>query len=297
MKKLKILDLFSGIGGFSYGFEKTGKFETVAFCEIDEHARKVLKKHWPEVPIFEDVSKLNWKSNWQQIDVICGGFPCQDVSIAGKKKGLIDENGEATRSGLWFQYKRLIAEIRPKYVIIENVKNLLNNGFATVLKDLHEIGYNAEWHVISARTIGACHLRERLWIIAYSNESTLRDKSEWEKKRWDGIQSEGKTESAINGQKWNTETPNSNDFRLWRSFATEKEKCEWWTKTASSLRSWWKTQSDICGIYDGLSGRLYENARKQRIKQLGNSIVPQIAEFIASRIIEYEIKAEKIECL
>jgi DNA (cytosine-5)-methyltransferase 1 len=296
MKKMKILDLFSGIGGFSYGFEKTGKFKTVAFCEIDEHARKVLNKHWPDTPIFEDVSKLNGYELYG-IDVICGGFPCQDVSIAGKKKGLIDENGEATRSGLWFQYKRLIEEIRPKYVVIENVKNLLNNGFATVLKDLHEIGYNAEWHVISARTIGACHLRERVWIIAYAYESTLRHKSEWEKEGRNGVQSEGQAKPSNNGKERDIETPNSNDFRLWRSFATEKEKCEWWSKTASSLRSWWKTQSDICGIYDGLSGRLYENARKQRIKQLGNSIVPQIAEFIAERIIEYETKAEKIECL
>lgn len=293
MKKLKILDLFSGIGGFSYGFEKTGKFETVAFCEINEHARKVLKKHWPEVPIFEDVSKLNWKSNWQQIDVICGGFPCQDVSIAGKKKGLIDENGEATRSGLWFQYKRLIAEIRPKYVIIENVKNLLNNGFATVLKDLHEIGYNAEWHVISARSVGSVHLRERIWIIAYPYNTRFKEqlRSIPNEKEYDSIKlCSNKTSES------DTIPSNSYNFRLWRSFASEEKKSEWWSKATSSFRNWWETESTICRMDDGLSSRL-DKYRRERIKQLGNSIVPQIAEFIAERIIEYETKAEKIECL
>ena len=332
MTKLRVLDLFSGIGGFSLGFEKTGKFETLAFCEIDKNCHKVLKKHWPEIPIYPDITILDGKLFKNKVDVICGGFPCQDVSVAGKQKGLVDENGKETRSGLWFQYKRIIEEIKPKYVVIENVKNLQSNGFATVLKDLHEIGYNAEWHVISARSIGSCHLRERLWIIAYPHSKPLRIEPEREEKRRNKIQQSEKTEPSNNGEKRNIESPNSNgefrlggefkiksnerreqtfsdstsgtfkiadsyNFRLWRSFASEEDKQKWWAKTSFSFRDWWKVESSVCRVDDGLSGRLYENNRKERIKQLGNSIVPQIAQLIAEKLIEYEESMEKIECL
>jgi DNA (cytosine-5)-methyltransferase 1 len=176
MKTIKVLDLFSGIGGFShaldkleYGGEKV--FETVAFCEIDKDARRVLKKHWPEVPIFEDVSILSAEGLESHLeclpDMIVGGFPCTDISTAGLQKGLVDEKGERTRSGLWFEYKRLIREIHPKWVIIENVRNLVKNGLLQVLKDLDEVGYDCEWNIISARDAGACHLRERIWIVAW----------------------------------------------------------------------------------------------------------------------------------
>ncbi len=119
MSGLKVLDLFSGIGGFSLGLERTGGFETVAFCEIDKKARLVLKKHWPDVPIFEDVSALTGDQINEKIDIIVGGFPCQDISVAGKGAGLA-----GARSGLWFEFHRLIKEIRPSYVIAENVSAL-----------------------------------------------------------------------------------------------------------------------------------------------------------------------------
>ena len=172
MDKLKVLDLFAGLGGFSYASDNSqGNFETVAFCEIDKDCHRVLNKHWPLVPIFEDVSKLNLSTLQSEgiynIDIICGGFPCTDVSVAGKQKGLIDESGNKTRSGLWFEYKRVISEVRPSLVIIENVRQLLNNGMMTVLKDLDEVGYDCEWQVISARDVGSCHLRERVWIVAW----------------------------------------------------------------------------------------------------------------------------------
>lgn len=176
MKKLRILDLFSGIGGFSLGLERTGGFETVAFCEIEEFPRKVLAKHWPEVPCYEDVTKLTGdilKRDGISVDVITGGFPCQDLSTAGKQAGM----GEGTRSGLWSEIVRLIGELRPQYVIVENVAALLSGPnyqrggwFGRVLGDLAECGYNAEWENIPAAAMGAPHRRERVWLVAYPNE-------------------------------------------------------------------------------------------------------------------------------
>ncbi|MDA0843846.1 MAG: DNA (cytosine-5-)-methyltransferase [Bacteroidetes bacterium] len=159
---MKILDLFSGIGGFSLGLEKAG-WQTVAFCEIDKHCQAILKKHWPEVVIFDDITKLSKSNLSSDIDVICGGFPCQDISVAGHQKGITGD-----RSNLWKEYKRLINEFKPKYAIIENVANLRNKGLVTVLQDLAEIGYDAEWHCIPASAVGAPHRRDRIWIIAYS---------------------------------------------------------------------------------------------------------------------------------
>jgi DNA (cytosine-5)-methyltransferase 1 len=162
---MNILDLFSGIGGFSLGLERAG-MRTVAFCEIDPHARKVLNKHWPNVPVFTDVSTLSKGDLSEQIDVLAGGFPCQDISTAGLGAGL-----SGSRSGLWFQYHRLIKEIQPRYAIIENVSALRSRGLDQVLWSLSEIGYDAEWHCIPAAAIGAPHQRDRVWIVAYPHSA------------------------------------------------------------------------------------------------------------------------------
>ena len=160
---LTVLDLFSGIGGFSLGLERTGGFKTVAFCEIDPFCRKVLTKHWPEVLIHEDVTTLRGE-DVGTVDVICGGFPCQDVSVAGSRAGIT-----GARSGLWVEFARLICEIRPKYVLVENVPGLLSSGLQQVLGDLASLGFDAEWQCISAAAIGAPHERDRVWIIAYAS--------------------------------------------------------------------------------------------------------------------------------
>src|SRR4051812_44846123 len=121
---LRTLDLFSGIGGFSRGLERTGGFQTVAFCEIEPFCRRVLAKHWPDVPCYEDIKTLTadrlLDDGLVPVDVICGGFPCQDISVAGKGAGI---DGE--RSGLWSEYARLIGEIQPRFIIVENVSALL----------------------------------------------------------------------------------------------------------------------------------------------------------------------------
>jgi len=163
---MRVLDLFSGIGGFSLGLERTGGFETVAFCEIDPFCRRVLAKHWPHVRQFDDVTKLRGE-DVGPVDVICGGFPCQDISSMGQRAGLTGE-----RSGLWGDFARLIGELRPKFVIVENVAALLGLGFGDVLGDLAALGYNAEWHCIPAGYVGAPHERDRVWIVAYSTEES-----------------------------------------------------------------------------------------------------------------------------
>lgn len=164
--KLRVLDLFSGIGGFSLGLERTGGFETVAFCEIEEFPRKVLAKHWPGVPIYGDVRELTAErlagDGIGDIDVICGGFPCQDVSVAGRQLGL-----DGARSGLWSEICRLVGELRPKFVLLENVSNLLALGFGRVLGDLASLGYDAEWECIPASYLGAWHRRDRVWVVSY----------------------------------------------------------------------------------------------------------------------------------
>lgn len=174
MNKLRVLDLFSGIGGFSLGLERTGGFETVAFCEIEPFPRRVLAKHWPEVPCYEDVRTLTAArlaaDGIDGVDVITGGFPCQDLSVGGKQRGM----GEGTRSGLWSEIVRLVGELRPQYVIVENVANLLSGPsdkrggwFGRVLGDLAELGMDAEWASIPAASIGGPHIRERVWLVAY----------------------------------------------------------------------------------------------------------------------------------
>ena len=174
--KLRVLDLFSGIGGFSLGLERTGGFETVAFCEIEPFPRRVLAKHWPEVPCYDDVRTLTGdvlRRDGIAVDVITGGFPCQDLSVAGKQRGM----GEGTRSGLWSEIVRLVGELRPQYIIVENVAALLagpserrGGWFGRVLGDLAECGYDAEWENIPAAALGAPHRRERVWIVAYPDQ-------------------------------------------------------------------------------------------------------------------------------
>lgn len=157
-EKLRVLDLFSGIGGFSLGLERTGGFETVAFCEIAPYCRAVLRKHWPDVRQYDDVRT----AEWPRADVITGGFPCQDISRAGERAGITGE-----RSGLWRELVGAIRLVRPRYAIVENVAAILDGDLGVVLGDLAEIGYDAEWHCIPAEAVGARHQRDRLWLLSY----------------------------------------------------------------------------------------------------------------------------------
>jgi len=250
MNKLRVLDLFSGIGGFSLGLERTGGFETVAFCEIEEFPRKVLAKHWPKVPCYHDVRELTaakLASNGIGVDVITGGFPCQDVSVAGKLAGL-----EGERSGLWSECFRLVSEIRPQLALFENVTNLLSGPnskpgawFSRILADLASIGYNVEWHDIPASFIGAWHRRGRVWILAYTDKISRQ---------------QGFAAQPILRQQ---------DVQK----QSERSFAEW--PGRSNLPSPY-----LCGIGDGVPDRTH------RLAALGNAVVPQIPELIGNAILE-----------
>tara|TARA_R100000664_G_scaffold30563_1_gene43288 strand:- start:18 stop:779 length:762 start_codon:yes stop_codon:yes gene_type:complete len=175
---LGVLDLFAGIGGFSLGLERTGGFKTVAFCEINKKAQLVLKKHWPGVPVYEDIKELSGEK--LQADgvavphVVTAGWPCQDISTAGRGQGL-----RGSRSCLWSEAARVIGEVNPEIVVLENSPNLRNRGFEFVLSDLWSLGFDAEWHIIPASAVGAFHQRERLWVIAYAQRLGLSGSREF----------------------------------------------------------------------------------------------------------------------
>ena len=168
VKKLRILDLFSGIGGFSFGLEGTGGFETAAFCEIEPYCQKVLKKNFPKIPIFNDIKEVTYEKLKAEglvpIDIVVGGYPCQPFSVAGRKRG------EKDPRHLWPEMFRLVKEIRPTWVIGENVGGHIKLGLDNVIKDLESEGYSTRPFNISASSVGALHQRQRLWIIANRNK-------------------------------------------------------------------------------------------------------------------------------
>ncbi len=283
---LRVLDLFSGIGGFSLGLERTGGFKTVAFCEIEPFPQQVLRKHWPGVPIYDDVRTLSatrLAADGIGVDVICGGFPCQDISFAGKGAGIAGE-----RSGLWRDYARLVGELRPRHVIVENVSALLARGIGDVLGDLAEIGYDAEWHCIPASAVGAPHRRDRVWIIAYangrrsdhgiaiaSNGGTVPQEGpqrivcgghvECDVAHAQSLGMEGHRPSRIEV----SQAP-----RLARILGRDSAGGDWSDGT---------TESPICRMDDGIPGWV------DRLKSLGNAVVPQIPELIGRAILASEI--------
>lgn len=177
---MKVLGLFSGIGGFELGLQRAG-FEIAAMCEIDPFCQRVLAKHWPGVPIYEDVRELTGErlaADGIGADVICGGFPCQDVSNAGARTGI-----EGERSGLWREIARLASQVRPRVIFLENTTGLLSRGLGRVLGDLAALGFDAEWHCIPASSLGAPHPRDRVWIIA--NAAALRrHEGQWPEEGW-----------------------------------------------------------------------------------------------------------------
>lgn len=160
---MRIGSLFSGIGGLELGLEWAGVGHTVWQVEQDAYAQRVLAKHWPNARRYDDVRTVG-AHNLEPVDVLCGGFPCQDISWAGDGAGL-----DGARSGLWSEYRRLIRELRPSYAVVENVSALLARGLGTVLGDLAELGFDAEWSCVFGCSVGAPHPRQRVFIVAYAN--------------------------------------------------------------------------------------------------------------------------------
>lgn len=281
MEKLKVLDLFSGIGGFSLGLERAG-METVAFCEIDEFCHKVLNKNFPNKKIFTDIKTLTKEeiNELGRIDIVCGGFPCQPFSIAGQKKGKTDDRD------LWPEMFRVIQATRPTWVIGENVANFVNMEFTRTKVDLESIGYKVQPFIIPAASVGAQHRRDRVWIIAHINGNGIRKQPELE------CECDSKRISEYNGHKKPTSNFDDNGLNG-ETFATEEKNYKriWqdngWTETASDFGYWWANQSGMGRAIYGFSNRV-DKYRKQRIKALGNAVVPLIPEIIGRAIIEVQ---------
>lgn len=277
--KLKVLDLFSGIGGFSLGLDRAG-FETVAFCEIDPFCRRVLAKHWPNVRQYEDVRELTAErlaADGIRVDVICGGFPCQDVSLAGKRGGL-----EAERSGLWAEYDRLIGELGPRYVIVENTPGLLSLGMGRVLGDLAARRYDAQWDSIPANRVGAPHERDRVWIVAYPNEERLQ-----ERMHVAGTGREAKP--AKQARRAADRVPASaqpayTDARQ-QPLGRTSGRMGRLFQPVPWHRAWPITSEPV--LERGTDGIPY---RLDRVGSLGNAVVPQIPEMIGRAILEAEAR-------
>ena len=293
---MKVLDLFSGIGGFSLGLERAG-METVAFCEFDKHAQLVLKKHWPNVPIHDDVRVLDGKQYRGSVDVVCGGFPCQDLSVAGKKAGF---DGE--RSSLYREMLRIVSECRPRYAIFENVTGLLTGEqgrwFAKFLYDLAAIGYDAEWHCISASELGAHHHRDRVWVIAYPNhDGQLAAEKRQSIFKGNDVSEKG-TKSASQSKGLSSErllSANANVQRCER-FATLSQHIKQQIELVRSNQGKGErsnlSEPALCGANDGLETWLDGNRRKlqrpERLKRLGNSVYWPIPAAIGRAIMANE---------
>jgi len=253
-KPLTFGSLFAGIGGFDLGFERAGmvcKWQV----EIDDYATRVLAKHWPAVHRERDIRQCG-AHNLQPVDVICGGFPCQDVSISGSRIGVYGE-----RSGLFTEAVRIIREIGPGVAVLENVTGLFDGGLGEVLWHLAEIGYDAEWDVLPAAAVGAHQIRERIFILAYPKHQRMegrRGVSATEKKMLFGS---GVCES---------ESPGG-------YFKTDKALAEFARRQAE-----WNREPEIHRVADGIPSRV------DRLRGLGNAVVPQVAEWIGRRIVEQQ---------
>jgi DNA (cytosine-5)-methyltransferase 1 len=240
---MNVLDLFSGIGAFSLGLERAG-MRTTAFCEIDPYCRRVLAKHWPEVPCYDDVRSLTaerLRADGISVDVICGGFPCQDISRAGTGHGI---DGE--RSGLWREFARLIRELRPRYALVENVAALLDGELGTVLRDLAECGFDAEWSIVSACSLGAPHMRQRVFVVAYPD--------------------------SIDGRPRLRHTASQSQRALQAVDHLARSRAGWGT--------WLEDPSALYGGADGVAAGMDRN------RAIGNAVVPLAPELIGRAILE-----------
>ena len=258
---LRLIDTFSGIGGFTYAAERiVGGFETVAFVEREPFCQRILHKHWPNVSIHDDIRTFTPQRG--SADVICGGFPCQDISTAGKQAGI----NEGTRSGLFYELMRVIRVVQPRFVILENVAAILANGLDTVLGELAAAGFDAEWACIPASAVGACHQRDRWWLVAYSSSQQCNDS-----------RSTHSAEQARAAPEFGN--CNSADVAYSRESRLERIGKKW--SAPYRLNPNWNSYLSQPVLYrgdDGLSGRV------DRLKALGNAVVPQVAAIPLQRV-------------
>jgi DNA (cytosine-5)-methyltransferase 1 len=306
-----MIDTFSGIGGFSLAARWLGGIETVQFVEREPYCQRILRKHWPDVPIHDDICTFNPAPG--SADIVCGGFPCQDISIAGKQAGI----KEGTRSGLFYELMRIVRMVGPRFVVLENVAAITSNGLDAVLGALAEAGFDAEWACIPAADVGACHRRDRWWCVAYASGADRAGRAEgigWRERsaadagRCGISESGGSADSVANsdhhhvsakqqqqGQQW--PTASSDGGGNWNAAHSHHQRqqerqpaaiaggTEWtgWGDAPRRLNPDWRSylsQPVLCRGDDGLSGRV------DRLKALGNAVVPQVAAIPLARVLE-----------
>lgn len=280
---IKVGSLFAGIGGFEKGIEDAfgGMADTVWQVEQNSFCQKVLKKHWPNATIYNDVRTVG-KHNLEPVHILCGGFPCQSISQAGKMEGL--ENEE--KSGLWWEMHRIISEIRPRIAILENVANVLSVGGPDVIGSLAEIGYDCEWTVIRASDFGAPHHRARWFCVAYPNSTRTQIQTARKLTSKQMLGSTGQIGNVTHSILSRGETRTKSSKPMEQMGETQDWKHGWNSSVQTNehfkRRSHWSgfpTSSPFCRRNDGISKRV------DRIKALGNAIVPQCSEWVARQVL------------
>lgn len=265
---MRHLDLFSGIGGFALAAQMTGGFETVAFCEIDKYCQRVLRKNFPNIPIHDNVKTLNG-NEYGPIEIITGGYPCQPFSHAGKRSGANDDRH------LWPEVFRVARSIKPRWLLLENVAGHITLGLDDVLFDLDSIGYTAQPFIVPACAVDAKHRRDRVWIVANSNR--LRMEGAWTEQQTTGISGKSEAMADTNserfqggGHEWNA----AGSSRL-RGGTRRNEK-----QTIHQTGATWTPEPAVGRVANGIPNRV------DRLRGLGNAIVPQVATVILSAIRE-----------
>ena len=258
---LRMIDTFSGIGGFSLAARWLGGIETVQFVERDPYCQQVLAKHWPTVPIHDDICTFSPAPG--SADIVCGGFPCQDISQAGKGAGLA-----GSRSGLFYELLRVVRLVGPRYIVLENVAAITYRGMDDVLGALAEAGYDAEWACIPAAAVGACHQRDRWWCVAYANDARMEAPRTEQQPA--GIEQYGELAAYPHSQ------------RLERPHQLAGGRPQWPATPCRLSADWggYTSEPVLCRGDDGLSSRV------DRLKALGNAVVPQVAIIPLARVLE-----------
>ena len=252
---MKLGSLFSGIGGLEMGVEAALGATTIWQCESDPYAQKVLKRHWG-VHIYEDIRHID--ESTEKPDILVGGFPCQDISVAGKGAGL---DGE--KSGLWSEFARCIRILQPGLVIAENVPALLGRGMGRVLSDLYSCGYNAWWDCIPASALGAPHKRDRVFIVAWPQHGGDVADALCRRGPGDHVQAGG---NASGGRGEEMADADRARCKKQRQQVPETEEHK-----AAECRGWWEAEPDVGRVVDGVRFRTH------RLRCLGNAVVPQVA--------------------
>ncbi len=272
-----MLDLFSGIGGFSLAASWTGGIETVAFCEIEPYCQKVLHKHWPDVPIYPDIKQLRGE-DIGSVDIVCGGFPCQPFSCAGKQRGKEDDRY------LWPEMFRVIQETKPTWVIGENVPGLINMALEQCFVDLETEGYEVQPFIIPACGVNAPHRRDRVWILAYSSSQRLSERRHSRQSK-----ATKKTEAGVEPEfkRCGENVAHSESKRLQREWAEREQITEAYGGEGLSLcgcsyGNQWAVEPDVGRVAHGVPDRIH------RLKALGNAIVPQVVYPILQGIVDLE---------